>query len=96
MLFRSFSFDTPNGGVFLRCFENECLTLEGGNRALLLQINKEMNWPPVPEQPKVLEKTAKEIAERSRSYGSNDSRLKNWRVNGFAGAVMQPAEGQVD
>jgi len=91
-----FSFDTPNGGVFLRCFENECLTLEGGDRALLLQVNKEMNWPPVPEQPKILEKTAKEIAKRSESYRSNDLSLKKWRINGFAGAVMQPAEGQVD
>jgi len=91
-----FSFDTPNGGVFLRCFENECLTLEGGDRALLLQVNKEMNWPPVPEQPKILEKTAKEIAERSESRRSNDLSLKNWRVNGFAGAVMRPAEAQVD
>jgi hypothetical protein len=57
-----FSFDTPDGGVFLRCFETECVTLEGGDRALFLRLNKELNWPPVPDQPKLLEKTAKEIA----------------------------------
>jgi hypothetical protein len=60
-----FSFDTPQGGVFLRCFENECVTLEGGDRALFLRLNKELQWPPVPDQPKVLEKSAKEIAKLS-------------------------------
>jgi hypothetical protein len=59
-----FSFDSPDGGVFLRCFENECVTLEGGSRALLIQLNKELNWPPVPEQPKVIEKAAKELAKQ--------------------------------
>jgi hypothetical protein len=59
-----FSFDSPDGGVFLRCFENECVTMEGADRALFLRLNKELQWPPVPEQPKVLEKTAKEIAKR--------------------------------
>jgi len=67
-----FSFDTPDGGVFLRCFENECVTLEGGDRALLIQLNKELNWPPVPEQPKVLGKIVKEIAKRSQPYRSSD------------------------
>jgi hypothetical protein len=57
-----FSFDTPDGGVFLRCFENECVTLEGGDRALFLQLNKELQWAPVPEPPKVL---AKEVAVRA-------------------------------
>jgi hypothetical protein len=57
-----FSFDTPEGGVFLRCFENECVTLEGGDRALFLRLNKELQWAPVPEQPKVLAKDVKEIA----------------------------------
>ena len=59
-----FSFDTPDGGVFLRCFEKECVTLEGGDRALFLKLNKELQWPPVPEQPKVLAKDVKEIAIR--------------------------------
>jgi len=59
-----FSFDTRDGGVFLRCFENECVTLEGGDRALFLRFNKELNWPPVPEQPKLVGKTTKEVANR--------------------------------
>jgi hypothetical protein len=60
-----FSFDTPDGGVFLRCFENECVTLEGGDRALFLKLNKELQWAPVPEPPKVLAKDAKEVAVRA-------------------------------
>ncbi len=41
----SFSFDTPEGGVFLRCSEKECVTLEGGNRAQFLQWLKALGWP---------------------------------------------------
>jgi hypothetical protein len=59
-----FSFETPDGGVFLRCFQRECITLEGGNRALLLQLNKELNWPLVPEEPRALEKSARVLARR--------------------------------
>ena len=47
-----FSFDTPEGGVFLRCAETECVTLEGGDQALFLKLNKELGWGPIPEQPK--------------------------------------------
>jgi hypothetical protein len=60
-----FSFDTPDGGVFLRCFENECVTLEGGDRALFLKFNKELQWAPLPEAPKVLAKEVKEVAFRA-------------------------------
>lgn len=91
-----FSFDTPDGGVFLRCFENECVTLEGGDRALFLRLNKELQWPPVPEQPKVLEKTAKEIAKRSQPLRSNGWSRGNGFLDGLASAVTRPAEGQGD
>ena len=57
-----FSFDTPDGGVFLRCFERECVTLEGGDRALFIQFHKQLNWGPAPEAPKPLPKAPKEIA----------------------------------
>jgi hypothetical protein len=91
-----FSFDTPDGSVFLRCLESECVTMEGADRALFLRLNKELNWPPVPEQPKVLEKAAKEIARRGRPHRSNELSLQNWHVNDSASAVTTPAEGQVD
>jgi hypothetical protein len=59
-----FSFDTPDGGVFLRCVERECVTLEGGDRPLFLKLNKELHWPLVPEVPKVLAKDVTEVAIR--------------------------------
>jgi hypothetical protein len=44
------SFNTPDGGVFLRCLARECITLEGGDRALFDKLSKDMDWelPPVP------------------------------------------------
>ena len=59
-----FSFDTRDGGVFLRCFDRECITLEGGDRALFIKLNKELEWAPVPEQPKVPSKDSKQLADR--------------------------------
>src|SRR5208282_1520740 len=47
-----FSFDTPDGAVLLRCFQNECITVEGGDRALFLQWNKKLGWEAIPEEPK--------------------------------------------
>jgi hypothetical protein len=67
------SFDSPDGGVFLRCFEKECVTLEGGDRALFLRFNKELQWAPVPEQPKVLAKDVKKVGgPRESSRGRSD------------------------
>jgi hypothetical protein len=62
-----FSFDTPDGGVFLRCYERECVTLEGGDRALFIQFHKQLEWGPAPEVPKPLPKTPKEIASRQNA-----------------------------
>ncbi len=46
-----FSFDTPDGGVFLRCFQNDCISVEGGVRGLILQWNKNLGWEAIPEEP---------------------------------------------
>jgi hypothetical protein len=89
-----FSFDTSDGGVFLRCVETECVTLEGGDRALFVRLNKELNWAPVPEQPKVSEKSAKEIAKRTQPYRSSELTLENWHLNDFDFAAMPRVEGQ--
>jgi hypothetical protein len=62
-----FSFETPDGGVFLRCYERECVTLEGGDRALFIQFHKQLEWGPAPEVPKPLPKTPKEIASRQNA-----------------------------
>ncbi len=47
-----FSFDTPDGGVFLRCAGANCLTVEGTNRAVFDGVNKAIGWPAAPEAPK--------------------------------------------
>jgi hypothetical protein len=59
-----FSFDTPNGGVSLRCFQNECITLEGGDRALLLQWNKKLGWEAIPEVPQKPNESEVKVARR--------------------------------
>jgi len=44
-----FSFDTPDGSVFLRCTGADCLVLEGGDRALFIELNKQIGLGPVPQ-----------------------------------------------
>lgn len=57
-----FSFETPDGGVFLRCVARECVTLEGADRAVFVKLNQEIGWGGVPEPPKELEKETQRIA----------------------------------
>jgi hypothetical protein len=52
-----FSFDTPDGGVFLRCTPADCLVLEGGDRALFVELNKQLDLGPVPEPDQKLSAT---------------------------------------
>lgn len=59
-----FSFETPEGSVYLRCLAKECVTLEGGDRALFLQFNKDLAWGPFPDPPKSLASDAKRVATR--------------------------------
>lgn len=46
------SFDTPDGAVFFRCVDKDCITVEGANRAIFLSLNKSLNWRAVPPQDK--------------------------------------------
>jgi hypothetical protein len=39
------SFDSPDGAVSFRCVAKECITQEGGDRALFLQWTKKLAWP---------------------------------------------------
>ncbi len=39
-----FSFDTDDGGIFLRCVGEECLSLEGGNRDLFERLARAIGW----------------------------------------------------
>lgn len=43
-----FSFDTPDGGVFLRCYQSECFTAEGVTRSVFDAMTHAMNWPDGP------------------------------------------------
>jgi hypothetical protein len=46
-----FSFETPDGGVFLRCFASECFTAEGTTREVFDAMTHAMNWPDGPADP---------------------------------------------
>jgi hypothetical protein len=39
-----YSFNTPDGGAFLRCVGRECVTLEGGDRGLFNKLSQELGW----------------------------------------------------
>jgi hypothetical protein len=44
-----FSFDTPDGGVFLDCLGLECVTLEGTTRDKFDAFTKALDWPLAPQ-----------------------------------------------
>jgi len=44
-----FSFETPDGGVFIRCVATDCITIEGADRKVFAQWNSDLKWPPLPE-----------------------------------------------
>jgi hypothetical protein len=46
-----FSFDTPDGGVFLDCLGNECVTMEGATRNIFDAFTKALSWPLAPQPP---------------------------------------------
>jgi hypothetical protein len=49
-----FSFDTPDGGVFLDCLGAECVTMEGTTRNIFDAFTKALNWPLAPQPPEKL------------------------------------------
>jgi hypothetical protein len=46
-----YSFDSDSGGVFLRCFDTDCISMEGGDRALFDAFVRALGWPANPEAP---------------------------------------------
>ena len=46
-----FSFDSMEGGVYLRCLEAECLSVEGTVRPVFDGVTKAIGWPTSPEPP---------------------------------------------
>jgi hypothetical protein len=55
-----FSFDTPQGGVFLTCHAEECLAVEGSTRELFDRITRALGWPDAPRP--AVTKPAEKIA----------------------------------
>jgi hypothetical protein len=49
-----FSFDAPDGGVFLDCVGAECVTLEGATRSVFDGLVKALGWPMTPQPPEKL------------------------------------------
>ncbi len=43
-----FQFQTSEGGVFLRCLGNQCLTVEATGRDVFDRINRAIGWPAAP------------------------------------------------
>jgi hypothetical protein len=62
-----FSFDTPDGGVFLNCFGVECVTLEGTTRRVFDVLIKGLEWPMVPQPTERLGTTVP--SKTARSFG---------------------------
>ena len=58
-----FQFDSPDGGVFLFCFGESCVTMEGASRKLFDAFTRALDWPSAPQPPEhpgaVPQKTAK-------------------------------------
>ena len=57
-----FSFDTPEGGVFLRCVADDCLILEGGERQVFDHLTRELRWPANPAVPERLGESRLKVA----------------------------------
>jgi hypothetical protein len=49
-----FSFDSPDGGVFVNCLGAECVTMEGAPRSIFDGFTKALGWPMAPQAPEKL------------------------------------------
>jgi hypothetical protein len=49
-----FSFDSPDGGVFVNCLGAECVTMEGASRGIFDAFTKALGWPMAPQAPEKL------------------------------------------
>jgi hypothetical protein len=68
-----FSFETPNGAVFLDCYGADCVTLEGASRPVFDSLIKLLGWPATPQPPErpgvVPQKTATSIPRTESESG---------------------------
>jgi len=68
-----FSFDTPEGGVFLYCFGVECMTMEGTTRKVFDGLTKAIEWPMAPQPTQRLGPAAR--AKTAMIFGFAESNL---------------------
>src|SRR5580704_5314954 len=62
-----FSFNTPDGGVFLRCYGAECLIAEGASQAIFDAMISAVHWPPAPPAIPKSDKPAITVQKRAAS-----------------------------
>jgi len=68
-----FSFDSPDGGVFLYCFGVECVTLEGATRKMFDGLTKAIEWPMALQPSQRLESAAP--AKTAMIFGSAENNV---------------------
>ena len=84
-----FSFNTPEGGVFLRCYGAECLIAEGATQAIFDAMISAVRWPPaLPVIPKS-DKPAITVQQRGISRG--DAVSFRSAVSPLASGIVIPA-----
>src|ERR1700726_1301095 len=65
-----FSFDSMEGGIYLRCLEAQCLSVEGTTRPVFDGVTKAIGWPAAPEPPL---DPAKPVERTMTSFSNGDS-----------------------
>ena len=65
-----FSFDSMEGGIYLRCQEAQCLSVEGTTRPVFDGVTKAIGWPASPEPPL---DPAKPVERTMTSFSNGDS-----------------------
>jgi len=60
-----FQFHADDGGVFLRCMGQQCLTVEGATRDTFDAIDHALGWPPAPSSAEPLSRSVAHVFVRS-------------------------------
>lgn len=66
-----FSFNTRDGGVFLRCYGAECLIVEGATRDIFDAMIRAIHWPPAP--PAIPESDKPSVTVQQRAVPPGDA-----------------------
>jgi len=72
-----FSFNTPGGGVFLRCQGDECLIAEGTTAEAFGAMTRAIHWPPAPPAVPESDQPGITVKRRDRSPLNSPVALRN-------------------